>query len=313
MQWLKWFAIPSGILIILFGLSGFIDVMIHPYFLANNWKISPTEFNLDEYYHEEEILFGRWALAFDKPDFDNITLIIFGGNGNHPSHFIPLIPMFMEKKIRVLIPYYPGYNDKVKQYPIPEFPFEINIEMWSQELLKQVVRNRPNDDIILAGFSLGGAVAINLAAAVQKFDSNTNLKKVILFNTFTSIPNVVKDTYPWYLSMFTPLIVSKWNSIDKINQIQQPILFIVGEKDDIVPSYHSEHLKDKTNCYIFKSFPNMTHMDLLEWTRETNFIEWMIRFIQDEKKLRLSGELHRDGKFGYKMEIPWVSVEMGKT
>lgn len=85
----------------------------------------------------------------------------------------------------------------------------------------------PPDRIILHGRSLGGAVAIDLAARRE-------CAGLIVESSFTSAFRVVTG--------YRLLPFDKFTSIDKIDRIRCPVLFIHGRKDTLVSFRHAEEL-----------------------------------------------------------------------
>jgi len=101
--------------------------------------------------------------------------------------------------------------------------------------------------IVVYGQSIGGAVAIGLAARNQK---EGDIAAIILENTFTSIkkliPTQVKYSCPktrltWSSAFpparfLTPLCHQIWPTEETIPKITRiPILFLSGLKDEIIP------------------------------------------------------------------------------
>src|SRR5262245_490494 len=68
-------------------------------------------------------------------------------------------------------------------------------------------------DVILMGFSLGGAAAIDLAA-------NDGARGLVVSNTFTSLPDVAQYHWPW-LPMGL-VLTTRMNSLEKIKQYHGP-------------------------------------------------------------------------------------------
>ena len=60
------------------------------------------------------------------------------------------------------------------------------------------------------------------------------------------------------------LVHSPWSIVDLIDQIEQPILFLSGSKDEMVPPSHMhklyERVKHNPRC-LFVEFPTGMHMD----------------------------------------------------
>jgi pimeloyl-ACP methyl ester carboxylesterase len=83
------------------------------------------------------------------------------------------------------------------------------------------------------GHSLGGAVAIELAAR------HPAAAGLIVESSFTSIPDMAKINY-WYVP--GAVLTQRYNSIDKIAAVKLPVLFLHGQADSIVPWQMSEQL-----------------------------------------------------------------------
>lgn len=97
--------------------------------------------------------------------------------------------------------------------------------------------------ILLFGQSIGGAVAINLAA------NNPSVPAaLILENTFTSISDLIPALAP-PLASFTWLLREKWDSRTQFLALPAdlPILLLSGRKDEIVPSKHMDELAKIAN------------------------------------------------------------------
>jgi fermentation-respiration switch protein FrsA (DUF1100 family) len=85
--------------------------------------------------------------------------------------------------------------------------------------------------IVLYGESLGGSVAVRLAAAMC--DAETPPAGIILRSTFSSLVDVGKYHYPWL--PVQSLLVDRFPSIDLISAVNCPILQVHGARDRIVP------------------------------------------------------------------------------
>jgi fermentation-respiration switch protein FrsA (DUF1100 family) len=98
---------------------------------------------------------------------------------------------------------------------------------------------------LIYGHSLGGAVAVNLAAELgqeaAKNGSAVPARGLVIESTFTSLGDVataMADTslpVRWLLSQ-------KFDSIDKIGEINMPLLIVHGAADRYVPPRFSEQL-----------------------------------------------------------------------
>jgi hypothetical protein len=81
------------------------------------------------------------------------------------------------------------------------------------------------EEIVLLGRSLGGAVAVDLAA-------KDGAKALLLQSTFTSIPDVGTFHYPWIPRW---LIRTRLDSLSKIDNYQGPVFSSHGDDDTIIP------------------------------------------------------------------------------
>jgi uncharacterized protein len=93
------------------------------------------------------------------------------------------------------------------------------------------------------GHSLGGAVAIDLAASLARDErgAGAQARGLIVESTFTSLADVAAElSWSW---LPTSLILSqKFDSIDKIKDVDIPVLVVHGAGDRYVPSRFSEAL-----------------------------------------------------------------------
>jgi fermentation-respiration switch protein FrsA (DUF1100 family) len=93
----------------------------------------------------------------------------------------------------------------------------------------------PENKIVLFGESLGGGVMVDLAAT----DGAGGL---ILLSTFTSLPDVAANVYPWIPVRY--LMRTRLDSLAKIGQYTGPVLQLHGDRDEIVPFALGEQLFD---------------------------------------------------------------------
>lgn len=118
------------------------------------------------------------------------------------------------------------------------------------------------------GHSLGGAVAIDLAAQVS--GTPATARGLIVESSFTSLPQLVSESgygwVPWQL-----LISQKFDSVGKIREIRMPVLIVHGAEDRYVPAHLSSELyaaapQPKKLLLI----PNATHNNGV-WTGDADY------------------------------------------
>ncbi len=95
----------------------------------------------------------------------------------------------------------------------------------AQKWLAARAKVRPQD-VVLMGRSLGGAVAIDLAA-------RNGARGLIIQNTFTSLPDAAAFHYPWVPVRW--LMRNRYNSLERIASYSGPLLQSHGDRDYVVP------------------------------------------------------------------------------
>jgi len=148
--------------------------------------------------------------------------------------------------------------------------------------------------IILVGRSLGGAVAVQLAAGLSTKKIDGSVAGVIIENSFTSVEAMVDHMFPFLTpvpaSIKAKLLRLRWRSIDvvdrcnfnpistlfrphsnsiltpfNVDRITIPICFLSSDEDEIVPNLHMHELKDAATRAAFRelhTFPKATHNDI---------------------------------------------------
>jgi fermentation-respiration switch protein FrsA (DUF1100 family) len=154
------------------------------------------------------------------------TMLYFHGNAGNISYRLVRVQEFRESlKCNILIVAYRGYGKS------DGTPNEKGLRIDAQAAL-EYLQTRPGVDpkrIFLYGESLGGAVATHLAS-----QNEDKIQAMILENTFTSIPDMIEVVFP-ILNRVKWLSRNEWNTASLISQIRMPVLFLSGQKDELVP------------------------------------------------------------------------------
>lgn len=96
----------------------------------------------------------------------------------------------------------------------------------------------PEEEIVVLGESLGGAVAVHLAA-------EDGAGALVLESTFTSLADMGAELYPWLPVRY--LIRTRLDSLSKIAKYRGPVLISHGDCDTIVPFAHGQRLFEAAN------------------------------------------------------------------
>ncbi|RMQ50107.1 Bem46 protein [Pseudomonas cichorii] len=136
---------------------------------------------------------------------------------------------------------YRGFGQSMGNLPSEATVYEDARIAWDR--LKQLQPD-PQRRLIY-GHSLGGAVAVDLAAELgrdaSRDDAPVQARGLIIESTFTNLADVataIADTslpVRWLLSQ-------KFDSLDKIAEIHMPVLIVHGTDDRYVPARFSEEL-----------------------------------------------------------------------
>ena len=168
------------------------------------------------------------------PDVDGrAALIYFYGNAMCAAYCDDEFERFRRLGLDVVIPDYPGYGMSGGDAS------ELGCREAADACLGYLrSRGIPENRIIAAGWSLGGAVAIDLA-------SRSDLGGLIAFSTFTSATDMARTIIPLPLPGF--FLRDQFESLAKISKVRCPILLGHGRRDTLVPFSMFERLCDATS------------------------------------------------------------------
>jgi hypothetical protein len=150
------------------------------------------------------------------------TFLVFHGNSANISYRVHWLKILHGLGAHVMIIDYRGYGRSQGH------PSEQGLYLDAQAAFDWWTKERASDRsrLILVGESLGGAVAVDLAARVP-------VDGIVLQSTFTTAWDLAKTILPF--GLLQPLSGVRFDSLAKIRKIQCPKLFIHGERDDLVP------------------------------------------------------------------------------
>jgi alpha-beta hydrolase superfamily lysophospholipase len=120
-------------------------------------------------------------------------------------------------------------------------PSEQTVYQDAQAAWRHLSRLQPDPSKrFIYGHSLGGAIAVDLAARLGK-NGAPAARGLIVESSFTTLADIAKSlTYPWLPMQL--LLSQKFDVVEKIAQVNLPVLVVHGTDDDYVPSRFSERL-----------------------------------------------------------------------
>ncbi|CAK9152484.1 unnamed protein product [Ilex paraguariensis] len=202
------------------------------------------------------------------PDCQGPTILFFQENAGNIAHRLEMVRIMLQRlQCNVFMLSYRGYGAS------DGYPSQHGIIRDAQAALDHLIQRKDIDTsrIVVFGRSLGGAVG-----AVLTQNNPDTVTALILENTFTSILDMAGVLLPflkWFIGkscskgpgVLNFLVRSPWNTIDIIDQIKQPILFLSGLQDEMVPPSHMEMLYAKAAAHnrqcTFVEFLTGMHMD----------------------------------------------------
>ncbi len=207
----------------------------------------------------KSIVYGRYIKAKDKLP----TIIFSHGNGGNVANYFPIVlDVSLLSGCGVLIYDYRGYG-KSKGITCEKNTYE---DLRNAVKFLNTKKHIPNNDIILWGLSIGGAVTAQIA-------TEQNFKAVILQNTFTNIRDMAKEKIiqtffkntknefinksiywlTYHLPAFQP-----YDTKNKISKIKSPLLIIHSNQDLLIPYTLSvvNASKNKNSKLIIENFGN---------------------------------------------------------
>ena len=205
-----------------------------------------------------------WFIEHEQPQ---ATLLFLHGNAGNISHRLDSIKIFHRLGLSVLIIDYRGYGQSGGK-PSEHGTYEDAQAAW-EHLVKE--RQIPAEDIIIFGRSLGGGVASWLA-------SQHKAAALILESTFTSIVDMGKHYYPYLpISLLARI---RYDSIERVGNIDYPILIIHSPDDELVPYKLGQKLYESaTKTRSFLSIQG-GHNDGF-YTSGEKYVQGLTRFISE--------------------------------
>ncbi len=178
-------------------------------------------------------LHGLWSPheRFEQDSKAPVLLYLHGARFNVVGSAFRARRM-QELGFSVLAVDYRGFGKSTNQLPSETLAYEDARAAW--DWLAQKYPDRPR---YIFGHSLGGAIAIELAAQVQ--DETGTLVE----GTFTSIPDVV-SSYKWGWLPVGPLITQRFEAIGRVKQIGAPLLVVHGSEDRTIAPELGRRLYD---------------------------------------------------------------------
>jgi fermentation-respiration switch protein FrsA (DUF1100 family) len=171
---------------------------------------------------------GLGLLAWWQPPAEGRPVVLyFHGNAGTLADRADKFRQFATKGYGLLMPAYRGYSGNAGR---PSQPKLVKDAAVAAEWL---AANAPGAPLVLFGESLGGSVALHVAAILKPH-------AIILEGAFDSAANLAQARYP--ILPAAALIRDKWNSLEVAPSVTAPVLQLHGKHDRVVPLAQGERL-----------------------------------------------------------------------
>ncbi|MGE0606171.1 MAG: alpha/beta hydrolase [Pirellulales bacterium] len=234
-RWLKIAAVGllAGYSLMLVLLMLFEEYMIffpqrHP---VGSWRTEGMGFPVEDanFAAADGTQLHGWYVPHDQP---RAYVLFSHGNGGNLTNRWQMLGQLHQLGLAVLIYDYRGYG---RSQNSPPNEARILADARAAQAWLCTRAGISPKDVVHLGESLGGGVAVDLAA-------NDGARGLILLSTFTSLPEIAARHYPFFPVRF--LMRNRLDSLSKIGRYQGPLLSAHGDTDDLVPYEFGRRLFD---------------------------------------------------------------------
>ena len=220
-------AIYRALLILALSFVGVLAYMVafedqYIYFPDSELQQTPAAFDLPfealAFRTPDGVMLHGWYMPHPDAHF---TVLHFHGNAGNISHRLHLYRRWHELGLSVFAFDYRGYG-KSGDTPSEAGLYEDGRAAWHELTVRL---KTPPGSVILAGRSLGCAVAAKLSTEVKAAG-------LVLETPFTSVPDMADHHYPWLPLRF--FMQSKFDLLKIIRENPVPLLIISAQNDEIL-------------------------------------------------------------------------------
>lgn len=235
---------------------------------AGNWQPDDLRFDDVEFYAADKTRLHGWYCPCDKP---RATILIAHGNGGHVASRTPWLK-FLQSQARVatFMFDYRGYG---RSEGVPTVEGALQDARAARAKLRELARIA-DSEMLLMGESLGGAIAVQLAAESAP-------RGLILQSTFSSLRDVADIHFPRLSWLVSP---DKLDSKTQLALFHGALLQSHGTADELIPMASGERLFQAANePKTFVAIPGAGHNDWLTAQYATRLDEFIGRLAVPEK------------------------------
>ena len=170
-----------------------------------------------------------WIPWAGDPDLSlGVSVVTFHGNAGTMSDRLEHTRWLHDLGVSVLTAEYRGYGGSEGR------PTEQGLAADALAALAELRRRAPGDRLVAHGRSLGGAVAIRLAA-------DATVHGLVVESTFTRLADMAARSG---IPLASHLIAYEFDSLARVSELQIPLLIVHGQADELIPVTMSHELRD---------------------------------------------------------------------
>ncbi len=189
------------------------------------------------------------------PDTRAPALLYLHGTFRNLYQNLPKIDALRQAGFAIVAVDYRGWGDSA-----PIMPSEATITADAAVAWAELERRQPVPLLrVIYGHSMGSAVAVRLASGLH---DGTNYGALVLESSFTRLPDVAAAAGFWG-RVAAGLTTLDFDAVDRINQVDAPVLMLHGDADRTVPVALGRRLRDAARPGVrWVEVPGGTHSDL---------------------------------------------------
>lgn len=186
---------------------------------TGNWSPAQLHHQNVEFAAADGTKLHGWYCAADTP---RAVVLFCHGNGGNISWMASYLEFLRRvHRLSILAFDYRGYG---KSQGLPTVEGVVSDGLAARTKLSELA-GVPTGDLVIWGQSMGGAVAVQLAADAPP-------RGLVLQSTFDSFHSVAKHHAPHWAFLVRP---NRFDSVSRIREVSCPLLMIHGTADRVVP------------------------------------------------------------------------------
>ncbi|MBC7854111.1 MAG: alpha/beta hydrolase [Pirellulaceae bacterium] len=198
-----------------------------PRYPDGDWQAASLEHEDVNFTSADGTRLHGWYVEHSQP---KAVILYCHGNGTHVADLAEFLRQMREEfQVSIFAFDYRGYGRSAGK-PAEKGILE-DAEAAQEWLAKRAGLDKK--DIVLMGRSLGGGIALHLAAKI-------GARALILQSTFTSLHDAAAANYPW--APVRLLMKNRYDSLSWLSRYSGPIFLSHGTADRIIPFTHGQKL-----------------------------------------------------------------------